>query len=135
MRRQQQQQQQVENLSKKDVSLEAADDRSHEQETVTSSARAQTFSYSSSSSILNNIFSFLICSTDTIYLIMVVSLALFGSLILLYGCVRFYENDIKLLHHSLDETSSSSSFEYIILIGFLRAKELYRTILQQPKNS
>lgn len=57
--------------------------------------------------ILNSVLSFLICSTDTIYLVMLVCLALLGSLVLLYGCVRFYENDIKLLHQSLDDSANS----------------------------
>lgn len=56
---------------------------------------------STSSSFLNNLFGFLICSTDTIYLIMIVCLALFGSLVLLYGCVRFYENDVRLINRSV----------------------------------
>lgn len=58
----------------------------------------------SSSPMLNSVISFLLCSTDTIYLVIIVCLALFGSIVLLYGCIRFYQNDIKLLQQNYDES-------------------------------
>lgn len=53
------------------------------------------------SPILNSIFSFLICSTDKIYLIMIICLTVLGCFVLLYGCIRFYEHDIKLMQQSV----------------------------------
>lgn len=74
-----------------------------------SSDSSSSTSNNKSPTILNNIFSFLMCSTDGIYLIMVVCLTVFGSLVLVYGCVRIYESDVKLINETNNTNSSSNN--------------------------
>ncbi|CAF0933608.1 unnamed protein product [Brachionus calyciflorus] len=59
------------------------------------------------SKYFKNFLSYLLCSTEKVYFILVFTLCLFGFLLLIYGCVSFYKNDIKLLNRSVSGMSSN----------------------------
>lgn len=100
--------------------------KTNEFETVISNGASKLISYGDSSSsshgkkqtihikliesyMLKRVFSFLICSTDKIYFIFIVSLCVFGGILALCGCIRFYKYDIKLLSNpsaSLNEVDT-----------------------------
>jgi len=50
-------------------------------------------------SFMKNFLGFFLCSLDTFYFLFLSVFVVLGFFILLYGCVRFYKYDIKMLHN------------------------------------
>lgn len=63
------------------------------------------------SEILKNIFSFLICSSEKVYISVIVGITILGCLLLCYGCIRFYKYDIKVIQNSSSNYQVNSTSE------------------------
>ena len=56
-----------------------------------------------------NIFSFMICSTEIVYLGFIIWVCVFSAILTLFGCVRFYKYDIKLLEAANKAAANANS--------------------------